>query len=127
MPKFSQKSMKHLGKLHIRLQDILLKAIEIYDFSIISSYRGKEEQTKLYLEGKTQLPWPNSAHNKIPAEAVDLAPYPIDWNDKHRFILLAGIIITLGYAQGTPLVWGGDWNKTGYIDINGDLGHFEMK
>ena len=65
---------------------------------------------------------------------VDIAPYPIDWEDTKRFALLAGIVIGIdSQLKQNKLItydirWGGDWD--GDNDLNdqkfNDLGHFEL-
>ena len=36
-------------------------------------------------EGRSKLSWLESKHNCEPSRAVDIAPYPIDWDDRERF------------------------------------------
>jgi len=63
------------------------------------------------------LIFPNSKHNKYPSLAVDLAPYPINWNNKAQFIYFAGYVMRTAEIlklQGKikhSLLWGGDWNR----------------
>ena len=76
-------------------------AIQIMDFKVTSGKRGEAEQNQLYEEGKTKLKYPNSYHNTEPfSSAVDIAPYPIDWEDAERFRLLAGIVIGISELLG---------------------------
>ncbi|MCP4482089.1 MAG: M15 family metallopeptidase [bacterium] len=123
MPKFSKKSKEKLKECHPYLQIILSKAIEIMDFTIICGHRGKELQNEAFKNGKSKLKYPKSKHNGKPSLAVDIAPYPIDWNDKYRFEMLAMLILKI--AQETPMgkykiQWGGHWYKFK------DLPHFEL-
>ena len=69
-----------------------------------------------------------SHHNSDPSRAVDVAPYPIDWNDTERFGRFAGFVLGMAAAMGIPLRWGGDWdrdNDTHDQKFN-DLVHFEL-
>ena len=129
MPKFSQLSNQRIELADRRLQFLLNKAIEIYDFSVLASFRGKEEQDAAFALGYSKTEYPGSKHNRYPSLAVDLAPYPIDWNDKESFFLLAGIMLGLAKANNIGLRWGGDWDGDGDTkDQNfNDYGHFELR
>lgn len=62
------------------------------------------------------------------SRAIDAAPYPIDWNDRERFVFFAGHVIAAGKAMGVDIRWGGDWD--GDKDLRDqtfmDLVHFEL-
>lgn len=72
----------------------LVKALELaaeavpFDVMVVCAYRNKSMQDKAFKEGKSKLKWPNSAHNKAPAQAVDICPY-VDkmllWTDEAKF------------------------------------------
>jgi len=42
---------------------------------------------------------------------MDLAPFPIDWNNLDRFAELAKVIKRIAKENNTPLEWGGDWKN----------------
>lgn len=90
-------------------------AITDIDFTVLCGFRGKEEQDAAFASGHSKLEFPKSKHNISPSHAVDIAPYPIDWNDWHRFDTLAGIVrrhwgvIPVAERMGYELVWGGGW------------------
>ena len=67
-------------------------------------------------------------HNAKPSRAVDVAPYPIDWNDRERFHLFAGFVLGIAYSMDISLRWGGDWNQNFEVDDNqfDDFPHFEL-
>lgn len=130
MYKFSRRSESRLKTCHPYLQQILRGAIEIVDFSILEGYRGRELQNKAFEEGRSQLMYPSSMHNARPSLAVDIAPYPIDWNDLERFALLAGVMHAVAYSLELEdhLRWGGDWDrdwKTADEKFR-DYPHFEL-
>lgn len=130
MPSFSNRSKQILTECDPRLQIIMNLAIHIMDFSVLSGKRGEIEQNALYDDGKTKLKYPNSYHNNEPfSNAVDIAPYPIDWNDAERFILLAGIVIGISELFGHKVTWGGDWDRDFEVKDNNfdDLGHFQIE
>lgn len=128
MPQLSEKSKLLLSSCDVRLQEICNLAIEIMDFTVITGHRTKEEQEKAFLGGKSKLKWPDGKHNQMPSMAVDIAPYPIDWNDTARFYLLAGIMLGIARQRGIKLRWGGDWNGDFNLKDNKfqDVGHFEL-
>ena len=128
MPSFSERSKKNLLNAHEDLQKICNEAIKIVDFSVLDTYRDKEKQDYLFNSGLSKLQWPNSKHNKMPSLAVDVVPYPIDWNDKERFYFLAGIFKAIAFKHGIILRFGGDWdNDNDFKDQTFlDLGHYEL-
>ena len=129
MYSFGSTSQERLEQLDIRLQDILKEAIKFYDFTIITGYRNKEEQDKMFNERKSKLKYPKSKHNQNPSKAVDIAPYPIDWNDTNRFVYLAAIIQYIAFSKGVKIRWGGNWDMDNDIITDqtfNDLLHFEI-
>ena len=129
MNKFSRTSAARLATCHPDLQKVITKALEVCDCSILCGHRSKEEQDALFLEGKSQLQYPNGKHNTLPSRAVDVAPYPIDWNDRERFSYFAGVVIGVGASMGIAIRWGGDWDSDFDLKDNkfDDLVHFELR
>lgn len=129
---FGKRSVKELETCDGRLQHILLEAIECaqMDFTILQGHRSVEEQEKLFHEGKTKIDGVSrlSKHNFSPSLAVDLAPYPINWNDRDRFLYLGGFILGVAGQLDIKLRWGGDWNSNGILTDQSffDLPHFEL-
>lgn len=126
--KFSKKSKERLETCHPDLQKVLNIAIQYHDFTILEGHRDKETQDKYYAEGKSKLKFPEGKHNSLPSKAVDLSPYPIDWENSSRFHSLANRIIGIGLALGIKLRYGGDWDNDLDIKDNGfdDLVHIEL-
>ncbi len=85
MPHFGTRSTRELDTCDKRIKKVLNEAIKHYDFSVLKGTRGKTEQNRAYQEGASQLMFPHSKHNSSPSQAVDIVPYPVDWNDKQRF------------------------------------------
>lgn len=129
MPSFSNKSKECLLTCDPRLQTICFDAIAIMDFTVLEGHRDQETQNLLYAEGKSQLKYPYSRHNRNPSKAVDIAPYPIDWNNKERFYALAGVMFTIAEKYGYKLTWGGTWGGLDDKNIGGfyDLPHFQIE
>jgi len=107
---FGINSKKHLETLHPKLQEVLLEAIKYVDFSITCGFRNKAEQDKAVANGNSKTPWPTSKHNTTPSLAVDVAPYPLNWNDREAFTLLSGVIYGIACMKGIPLRIGSDWD-----------------
>lgn len=85
MFKFSKASLTRLKTCHPDLQAVCFELIKQYDFSVLEGHRGKEAQDAAYRAGNSKVKYPNSAHNKKPSLAADLAPWPIDWGNLARF------------------------------------------
>jgi peptidoglycan L-alanyl-D-glutamate endopeptidase CwlK len=85
------------------------------DLKVIQGHRGKEDQHQAFLEGKSKQDWPNSRHNADPSTAVDIAPYPLDWNDADMFMLLSGYALAvaddLGIEVEVGALWAGHWDR----------------
>ena len=102
--------------------------IRTYDCTIICGYRSEEEQNEAFRTGHSKLRFPESKHNLSPSAAVDVAPHPIDWNDRDRFHHFAGFVQATAEALGYRLRWGGDWDSDRDMKDNtfDDLVHFEL-
>lgn len=129
MPSFSKQSKEALAKCHPALQEILNEAIKSTDFVVMDSTRGRNAQNRAFATGKSKAKFGSSAHNYMPAIAVDIAPYPVDWNDRGRFYALAGVVMGIAQRREIPLRHGGDWNMDGNNPgdkDNWDLPHYEL-
>lgn len=128
MFKFGRKSRAQLDTCDPRLQGVLNEVIKHYDCSILQGHRGEIEQNAFFEHGKSKLKYPNSKHNAYPSKAVDVVPYPIDWNDLDRFRVFAGFVMGVAAAQGVTLRWGGDWDRDWDFEDNrfNDFPHFEI-
>ena len=129
MAKFGKASKSKLLTCHEDLQTVFNEVIKYVDCSILEGHRSGERQDKLFEEGKTKVKYPNGRHNASPSRAVDVAPYPIDWDDRERFHLFAGFVLGIARSMGITLRWGGDWNMNFKVDDNkfDDFPHFELK
>jgi hypothetical protein len=136
MPSFSSSSKEALQTCHPSLQATCRHVIEVYDFTVIGGHRGKARQNHLVEASRSQVEWPNSKHNETPSRAVDIAPYPIDWEARGRFHVLAGHMMMAFHGlqqereidEALSLRWGGDWDGDGVLDDQqfDDLPHFEL-
>ena len=135
MPKFSQESFKKLSMCHIDLQVLFYEVIKYYDCKILESYRDAADQEKDFAAGKTKLHYPYSKHNHMPALAVDVAPYPIDFKDEKRNIWFGGYVCGLAQIlkesgkMTHAIRWGGAWEGLGKLEAGKSLedsDHFEL-
>lgn len=99
--------------------------------TVLEGLRNLETQKKYLKAGKTKTL--KSKH--LEGRAVDIAPYPVDWNNLARFYYLAGMMKAYGYAMGFKIRWGGDWDGDNKFGTRGkytgketfkDLVHFEI-
>lgn len=114
MPKYGKRSRDNLATAHYKLQVLFKEVIKYYDCSILCCYRTKEDQDKAYKNGYSKLKYPKSKHNTYPSFAIDIAPYPIDWDNINRFYELAGVVKTVAKQMDIKLKWGGSWRWKDY-------------
>jgi peptidoglycan L-alanyl-D-glutamate endopeptidase CwlK len=137
MAAFSKKSLEILETCDDRIIKILKDTIKYFDFSILYGYRTSDEQFELFRKGRaikngnwiitdqskivTYLDGTKykSKHNFEPAQAVDIVPYPVDWQDIERFLSLAEMVKLSALKYDIALTWGGDWRMKDYP-------HFEI-
>ena len=129
MPKFGSKSRERLATCNAKLQKVFNEVIKYIDCSVLEGHRGEERQNKLCDEGKSKVRFPNGRHNAKPSNAVDVTPYPVDWEDRERQTLFAGFVLGIARSMGINLRWGGDWNQDFKVQDNkfDDFPHFEVK
>ena len=139
----SQRSLNNLEGVNEILAEIVKRAIEIteQDFLVTEGLRTKEQCCINYGKGRTpaqctakgvpaeyarpneakvtQLRNPfNSRHTT--GKAVDLAPYPVDWNDITKFEAIKEAMFKAAEEMEVTLTWGGDWKSLK------DYPHFEL-
>jgi len=120
--KYSSKSAAKLATCHPDIQKLLNKAIKYYDITILEGVRSLERQEELVRTGMSKTM--NSKHLKQDdgySHAVDCALWPIDWDDRERFVFLQGYLKGLAdamYEAGEithKLRLGVDWDGDGNI------------
>lgn len=112
------RSRQRLSGVHPDLVAVVKRAIQIteQDFTVLEGVRNINRQRELFKAGKSTTM--NSRH--LTGHAVDLAPWPIDWEDLSRFELVADAMKQASEELDVPVIWGGDW-RTFY-----DGPHFEL-
>lgn len=128
MAYFSERSKKELSTCHPKLQEVMNEVIKHFDFTVICGHRGEEAQNEAFRNGFSMKKFPNSKHNTMSSMAVDVAPYPVQYQNVEEFYFLAGMIIAFGIIKEIKIIFGGDWD--GDSDMHDqtfmDLCHFEL-
>lgn len=125
MPKFSKSSAAKLATCHPDLQKIFNDIIKTRDCTIICGARTLEEQQAAFKGGFSKLDGINKkSKHQISAEeplalAVDVLPYPINWNDSHGHADFARAVKATAEHYKIKIVWGGDWKMR-------DNPHYEL-
>ena len=112
------RSRQRLSGVHPDLAAVVERAIQIteVDFAVLEGLRSRDRQKELVAKGASKTM--NSRH--LTGHAVDLAPWPIDWDDLDRFRQVADAMKQASEELDVPVIWGGDW-RTFY-----DGPHFEL-
>ena len=128
MYKYSKSSELQLASCHIDLQLIFRSILHSIDHTIIEGYRDQVTQEQYFKEGKSKVHYPDGKHNKTPSMAVDVAPYPVNWNNLNRFYFFGGYVKKTAEILGIKIRWGGDWDSDTLTDDQkfNDLPHFEL-
>jgi len=126
--KFGRRSKANLFTAETKLQEIAYHVIKIIDHSVLQGHRGEEKQDDMFHSGLSKLEWPNSKHNSSPSKAIDVAPYPIDWNDLEKFRNVAMFTRGIGAGKGVEIRLGMDWDSdfTFRDQRFHDIGHVEI-
>ena len=131
MPRLGKRSKKRLEGVDSRLIDLLERVCKYFDITVIEGKRSQERQDLLVEQGKSKTKFGKHVQGK----AVDIAPYPIDWNARDDFHYLGGFVLGIATQMGLNIRWGGDWSdsslsqnqRTTKDNSFDDLVHFEIK
>lgn len=118
MPQFSPQSRARLDTCHNDLRDLFYAVVRHFDCTIVCGHRTTAEQQALYAKGRT-VPGQivtncdglvrKSRHQTLPSVAVDVVPYPIDWDNLNRFHEMAGWVQAMAVGMQINVRWGGHW------------------
>tara|TARA_R110000868_G_scaffold41670_3_gene142012 strand:+ start:435 stop:851 length:417 start_codon:yes stop_codon:yes gene_type:complete len=123
---WGERSLLRINTCHPLLGTLMKRVISRTDLpsdiTILCGYRDKAAQNLAYYEGASKLKWPKSKHNKYPSQAIDFAPFPIDWKKVERWDELSTVILDEWdkmvtenlIPAGVTLSWGGSW--TTFVD-----------
>lgn len=132
--KLGPKSQERLNQVRADLKAVCYKAFETmpFDITITEGLRSQKRQAELFAQGATKVM--TSRH--MSGNAIDMCPYPVDYNDTARFKIMAHHMFAAAKELGTTIRWGGNWSR---IDENQpypplkpgskplvDMPHFEL-
>lgn len=126
--KLGAASQARLNSVRSDLKAVCYKAFETlpFDVTIIEGVRDQKRQAELFKQGKTKVM--NSRH--MSGNAIDMAPYPVDWNDTARFVTLAHHMFAAAKELGITIRWGGNWSRVDETQKPPssfvDMPHFEL-
>lgn len=132
--KLSERSLNSLKGVNPNLVKVVERAIELteQDFLVLEGVRSKEQCYINYGKGRSvaqcsakgvptnyaqpslsKVTWLNNplASKHVTGNAVDLVPYPIDWEDINKFKKINEAMQVAAKELGVKLSYGGDWAK----------------
>jgi peptidoglycan L-alanyl-D-glutamate endopeptidase CwlK len=141
------RSLDRLHGVHPDLVRVVKRAIALstQDFMVLEGVRTVARQHELYGQGRTaaqcraagvdprhakpgrQVTWTLKS-NHFAGRAVDLVPWPIDWNTPAKFNAISRAMFAAAKELGVSLRWGADWDEDGISRERGesDSPHFEL-
>ncbi|MGF2682231.1 M15 family metallopeptidase [Acinetobacter johnsonii] len=147
----SKLSLGRLNGVDANLVKVVQRAIEItpQDFMVVEGVRSKEQCYINYGKGRTvaqctakgvpakyaqpklaKVTWLNNplSSKHVSGKAVDLVPYPVNWNDLTKFDQVAKAMFAAAKELGVSIRWGADWDNDGNYREKGeyDSPHFEL-
>jgi peptidoglycan L-alanyl-D-glutamate endopeptidase CwlK len=113
---FSQSSRNRLKDVHPDLIAVLEKALSynVIDFTVLpdGGARNFQKQKDLVAKGASQtLKSKHLIQKDGYGHAVDVAPYPVDFENLPRFYLMATTIFRAANELGVKIEWGGHWKN----------------
>ena len=126
------RDLQRLEGVNADLVRVVKIAADMVPLMVIEGLRTRERQAELYAIGRTKPGKPVTwtlASKHCDGLAVDVAPLPLDWNDRKAFFTVAGAMHAAAQRIGVALRHGGDWDGDGVYGERGesDLPHFELR
>lgn len=133
-----KQSLQRLAGVHPLLAATVALAIRrsTQDFMVLEGVRTPERQKELYAQGRSVpgqiVTWTLTSNHFKQADgfghAVDLVPYPVDWNTPAKFDAVQRAMFAAAEELGVKLRWGADWDRDGNPRERGeaDSPHFEL-
>ena len=131
MPKLGKRSLSRLKGVDPRLQTLCHAVVKDLDITIIEGLRSLETQKKYVKEGKSKT----LKSKQLKGRAIDVSPYPVDWDNDARFYFMCGMFKAYALAMGIKVRLGLDWDGDGKFGTRGkytgketfkDLVHIEL-
>ena len=126
--KLGQRSIDQLKGVNPSLVAVFKRACETmpFDVTVLEGLRSYERQQELLKQGATKV----SVSRHMSGNALDIAPYPIDWNDLERFQIVAEHMFKAAEELGIVIRWGGTWQRSFSKPVQWakflDAPHFEL-
>ena len=126
--KLGQRSIDRLKGVNPSLVAVFKRACETmpFDVTVLEGLRSYERQQELLKQGATKV----SVSRHMSGNALDIAPYPIDWNDLERFQIMAEHMFKAAEELGIVIRWGGTWERSFTKPVKWakflDAPHFEL-
>ena len=148
-----EKSITKLEGVRSDLVRVVKRAIELtsQDFMVLEGVRTEQRQRELYGHGRSAadlivvgvdpalskltakvVTWTLKSNHFAQADgfghAVDLVPYPVDWNTLSKFDAIADAMMRAAAELGAKVRHGADWDMDGKRREKGetDNPHFEL-
>ena len=120
----SKASLDKLQGVHPKLVNVVKRAIELtkQDFKVLEGVRTPERQKELYAQGRTKpgpkVTWTLTSNHFVNPKtghghAVDLVPYPVDWETLSKFDAIQKAMFAAAKELGVTIRWGANWNRNG--------------
>lgn len=131
MPRFSINSNTKLDTCHPLLQELFREVVKEDDCTVVYGFRGRKEQNLCFKEKTSKKQWPDSKHNIMPSQAVDVAPHIAGKGiieDRGQCAFFAARVKAKAVEMGIQVRWGGDWDSDGDLTDQtfNDLWHWEL-
>jgi len=138
MPTLGDQSKKRLVGVHPDLVAVVKRAMEVtkQDFTVLCGVRTAKEQAREYAKGRTtpgpQVTWVKKSRHEVAEDgygyAVDIVPYPVDWNTLSKFDAIADAMQQAAKEYGVKIRSGADWDGDGKLREKGesDSPHWEI-
>jgi len=136
--RLSDSSDKNLATCNNRIQFAVYWLLNFVDVGVACGHRTKATQNKAYANKASTLKWPDSKHNSMPSNAVDLYAYVagvgaiMDRRKSKRcyeyYARIAGLLEAYCDSKGYHFRWGGNWDGDDSLEDQNfnDLMHFEI-
>ena len=116
---FGNGSWNKLKTTHPEIRRLFIECIKHFNLTVLCGKRGEGEQELALRSGASTVKYPNSIHNVDNpinkdgkgVRAIDVAPFPMDWNDLERFVYVGGKIMMIAKRLKIPMRVGFDWNR----------------
>lgn len=123
MAAFGNTSRQRMEGVHPKLVRLFERVVRDFDCTVLKDggLRTLERQSELVAEGVSKTM--NSNH--LTGNALDIVPYPVDWDDKERQYKFASFVFDTAMRMGIRVRWGG-WFRAPGNEIFYDSPHWEI-